>query len=126
MKKLTNRSLLVMSVLVVFMFAVFCFGFAEKEMGQPIKLGFVNMRTGFGSIHALHAYRAVKLAVDEINERGGLLERELILIEEDSHTEVDPSNRTRLPQPWFLSFLIFCMPSLKWPTKINTCSLAAG
>jgi urea transport system substrate-binding protein len=89
MKKLTNRSLLVMSVLVVFMFAVFCFGFAEKEMGQPIKLGFVNMRTGFGSIHALHAYRAVKLAVDEINERGGLLERELILIEEDSHTEVD-------------------------------------
>jgi urea transport system substrate-binding protein len=47
------------------------------------------MRTGFGSIHALHAYRAVKMAVDEINERGGLLGRELILIEEDSHTEVD-------------------------------------
>lgn len=64
------------------------FAGGEKEK-QPIKLGFVNMRTGFGSIHAIHAYRAVKLAVDEINEAGGLLGRELILLEEDSHTEVD-------------------------------------
>jgi len=56
---------------------------------QSIKLGFVNMRTGFGSIHGLHAYRAVKMAVDEINASGGLLGKEVILVEEDSHTEVD-------------------------------------
>ena len=89
MKNLRNRFLLVVSVFIVCMFAGFSFCFADTEGEGPIKLGFVNMRTGFGSIHALHAYRAVKFAVDEINEEGGLLGRELILIEEDSHTEVD-------------------------------------
>ena len=89
MKKLKKRLYLVLSVFILFVFAGVGLCFAEEGQEGPIKLGFVNMRTGFGSIHALHAYRAVKLAVDQINERGGLLDRELILIEEDSHTEVD-------------------------------------
>jgi urea transport system substrate-binding protein len=89
MLKMKGRLLIVLAVAVVFLFLGAGFCFAQKSSERPIKLGFVNMRTGFGSIHALHAYRAVKMAVDEINERGGLLGRELILIEEDSHTEVD-------------------------------------
>jgi len=64
-------------------------GAKGEAEGQPIKLGLINMRTGAGSIHAIHVYRAVKLAVDEINAAGGLLGRKVILIEEDSHTEVD-------------------------------------
>ena len=91
MRKVKKRLLLVLAVTaaIVFLFLGFSFCFAQSKTERPIKLGFVNMRTGFGSIHALHAYRAVKMAVDEVNERGGLLGRELILIEEDSHTEVD-------------------------------------
>jgi urea transport system substrate-binding protein len=89
MKRLKERLHLVLSVLMVVFFTGFGLCFAEGDQGSPIKLGFVNMRTGFGSIHALHAYRAVKMAVDQINEKGGLLDREVILIEEDSHTEVD-------------------------------------
>jgi urea transport system substrate-binding protein len=69
--------------------AAFASGGSEAKEGQPIKLGLINMRTGAGSIHAIHVYRAVKLAVDEINAAGGLLGRKVILIEEDSHTEVD-------------------------------------
>jgi urea transport system substrate-binding protein len=85
-----SRSGLRLMVLLAAMCLVVTVAYGEgTKEGGPIKLGFVNMRTGFGSIHAIHAYRAVKLAVDEINEAGGLLGRELILLEEDSHTEVD-------------------------------------
>lgn len=63
--------------------------FAAGDSTKPIKVGLINMRTGVGSIHAIHVYHALKLAVDEINRAGGLLGREVDLVEEDSHTEVD-------------------------------------
>ena len=80
---------LLVSILLLAAPLVFAGAKGEAAEGQPIKLGLINMRTGAGSIHAIHVYRAVKLAVDEINAAGGLLGRKVILIEEDSHTEVD-------------------------------------
>jgi urea transport system substrate-binding protein len=85
MKK-AQRLLLVAGVVVALLLLAAPVTFAA---GPDIKLGLINMRTGAGSIHAIHVYRAVKLAVDEINAAGGLLGRKVVLIEEDSHTEVD-------------------------------------
>jgi urea transport system substrate-binding protein len=89
----TQRLFLVVSLVFTLLLLgvpmTFASGKTEGSEGQPIKLGLINMRTGGGSIHAIHVYRAVKLAVDEINAAGGLLGRKVILIEEDSHTEVD-------------------------------------
>ena len=89
----TQRLLLITGLVVALLLlavpVTFASGGSESKEGQPIKIGLINMRTGAGSIHAIHVYRAVKLAVDEINASGGLLGKQLFLIEEDSHTEVD-------------------------------------
>jgi urea transport system substrate-binding protein len=61
----------------------------RRETSGTVDVGLLNMLTGFGSIHAPHVLHAMQLAVQEINEAGGLLGKRVVLIVEDSHTDVD-------------------------------------
>jgi urea transport system substrate-binding protein len=65
-----------------------CAPSAEEE-GGVVSVGLLNMITGFGSIHAPHVLHAMQLAVEEVNDAGGLLGKRVLLIVEDSHTDTD-------------------------------------
>ena len=54
-----------------------------------IRLGLMTTLSGLGSIHAPPTINAATLAVDEINKAGGLLGRQIDLLIEDNHTDVD-------------------------------------
>jgi ABC-type branched-subunit amino acid transport system substrate-binding protein len=62
---------------------------AAEEASGTVGVGLLNMLTGFGSIHAPHVMRAVQLAIQEINDGGGLLGKRVEVIVEDNHTDVD-------------------------------------
>jgi ABC-type branched-subunit amino acid transport system substrate-binding protein len=51
----------------------------------------MNCLTGVGSIHAPSVSNCVKMAVDEINAKGGVLGRQISLEVEDNATDVDTS-----------------------------------
>lgn len=54
-----------------------------------VRLGMMTTLSGIGSIHAPPTINAANLAVDEINAAGGLLGKQIDLIIEDNHTDVD-------------------------------------
>ncbi|MER3457348.1 MAG: hypothetical protein C4309_00580 [Chloroflexota bacterium] len=54
-----------------------------------VRLGMMTTLSGIGSIHAPPTINAATLAVDEINAAGGLLGKQVDLIIEDNHTDVD-------------------------------------
>ncbi|NJB68440.1 branched-chain amino acid transport system substrate-binding protein [Desulfobaculum xiamenense] len=51
---------------------------------EPILLGAVFAKTGLAAKANIHNYRMVRYAVNEINERGGLLGRNVVLLEYDN------------------------------------------
>lgn len=57
--------------------------------GDRIRLGLMTTLSGTGSIHAPPTINAATLAVEEINNAGGLLGRQVDLLIEDNHTDVD-------------------------------------
>lgn len=56
---------------------------------ERIRLGLMTTLSGIGSIHAPPTINAATLAVEEINNAGGLLGRQIDLLIEDNHTDVD-------------------------------------
>lgn len=57
--------------------------------GEPIKIGSLNHVTGVGAPWGDPMQKAVELAVEEINAKGGVLGRPLQLIAEDDNTDTD-------------------------------------
>lgn len=54
---------------------------------SPVKIGDLSPRTGVASIYGIAKHRAAELAVQEQNEAGGLLGREVELIDPDPQTD---------------------------------------
>jgi ABC-type branched-subunit amino acid transport system substrate-binding protein len=54
-----------------------------------VRLGMMTTLSGIGSIHAPPTINAANQAVDEINAAGGVLGRQVDLLIEDNHTDVD-------------------------------------
>lgn len=63
--------------------------FIVKARGEaPVKLGWVDPLTGVYSVLATSEVEGARLAVDEINKKGGVMGRELQLLVEDSANDV--------------------------------------
>lgn len=56
---------------------------------EPIKIGSLNHYTGQGAPWGVPEQNAIELAVEEINEAGGILGRPVLLIKEDDNTDTD-------------------------------------
>lgn len=56
-------------------------GTTEKK--EPIKIGFLGAKTGNTAIYGLGNLKGIKLAIDELNQNGGILGRQVQLIEDD-------------------------------------------
>lgn len=54
------------------------------ESKEPVKFGFLGAKTGNTSIYGLGWLKGVKLAVDELNQSGGILGHPVELIEDDN------------------------------------------
>lgn len=85
---------------VAWRFAIFslhgflCFAFmllagAAAQGAPEIKVGAVFDHTGGIDIYGIQQSKAIRLALDDINEKGGLLGRRLQLIEYDSQSDLD-------------------------------------
>lgn len=61
----------------------------QQSTGDRVRLGMMTTISGIGSIHAPPTINAAHLAVDEINASGGVLGRQVDLLIEDNHTDVD-------------------------------------
>ena len=59
-------------------------GMAAQAAEDPIKLGAVYIRSGSASSYGEFAEQGLRLAVEEINEKGGVLGRQLEYVIEDS------------------------------------------
>ncbi|HBM90910.1 MAG TPA: ABC transporter substrate-binding protein [Rhodospirillaceae bacterium] len=66
-----------------------------QEAKKPIKIGYINVPTG-AAYMSVPAYNGVKLAIEEINAKGGVLGRPLEIISRDS--KMDPGEAVRLAE----------------------------
>jgi len=87
MKKKTL--LLVVLLLMVSLVAAQCGG--AKETG-PIKIGFFSPTTGFAAADGTSALQSAQLAVKMINEKGGVLGRQLELVHYDDAAKPDQAS----------------------------------
>ncbi len=62
---------------------------ADADAEEPIKIGSLNHLTGVGAPWGVPMQRGIELAVKEINDAGGVLGREVVLITEDDNTDTD-------------------------------------
>jgi branched-chain amino acid transport system substrate-binding protein len=77
------------SVLVVFAFGSVAFAQAPAPTGQPIRLGLIVPLTGGSSDMGNSARIGAQLAVDEINQAGGYLNRPIQLLVRDDKADPD-------------------------------------
>src|ERR1700745_4046738 len=56
---------------------------AQAQAAEPIKIGLSGPFTGGSSSMGVSMRDGVKLAVDEINKKGGVLGRQIVLVERD-------------------------------------------
>ena len=94
MKSLVNKFLLTM---IIYMVAVFI----SVETGlasEPVKLGVAGAHSGALASYGIPSLRAAELVIKEINSKGGVLGREVQLLEEDDvcKPEVATNTATRL------------------------------
>ena len=78
--------------LVVFCLAVglaVLFACADPDADKPIKIGIVDCYSGPASTYTNDVRDAFKLAVDDINAKGGVLGRKIEFVTRDSKFKVD-------------------------------------
>lgn len=56
---------------------------------EPIKIGFLGAKTGDVAIYGLNTLKGLNMAVEQINKDGGLLGRQVQLVEEDNAGQKD-------------------------------------
>ena len=61
--------------------------YALAQDEGPIKVGWLGDRTGDFSVVGIQKFNAANLAVNELNEAGGVLGRELTLVAEDAQSD---------------------------------------
>jgi len=64
-------------------------GSGAASSGDTIKIGLIAMLTGANPLNGLRMQQAVQLAVDEYNDKGGLLGKKVQLLTEDDQTLQD-------------------------------------
>lgn len=64
-------------------------GSGAASSGDTIKIGLIAMLTGANPLNGLRMQQAVQLAVDEYNDKGGLLGKKVELLTEDDQTLQD-------------------------------------
>lgn len=72
--------------LVVFFIAFATFSLTSCQEKGEIKIGVINSLTGSGAPYCEGIHNSFQLAVDEINEAGGIKGRKLVLLYEDDQT----------------------------------------
>jgi len=82
----SSSALTIISILLASLM-VFSFGCAKKEE-KEIKIGVILPLTGDAAKYGQSAKKGMKLAVDEINNKGGINNQRVILIIEDSQGQV--------------------------------------
>jgi len=60
-----------------------------KSDNGPIKIGFLGAKTGNVAIYGLNGLKGLHMAIDEINAAGGVLGRQIQLLEEDDAGQKD-------------------------------------
>ena len=65
------------------------YGRVAEAAEDRIRLGMMTTLSGFGSIHAPPTINAAHLAIEEINAAGGVLGKQVDLLIEDNHTDVN-------------------------------------
>src|ERR1700741_2942992 len=60
---------------------------AQAQAAEPIKIGLSGPFTGGSSSMGVSMRDGVKLAVDEINKKGGVLGRQIVLVERDDEAK---------------------------------------
>lgn len=73
-------------------------GIARGAEEEEVKVGFISDLSGEWTIYGIPMHNAAKLAIQEINEQGGLLGRKVRMITEDSRTDtkVGPERARKL------------------------------
>jgi branched-chain amino acid transport system substrate-binding protein len=61
--------------------------YALAQDEGPIKIGWLGDRTGDFAVVGVQKYNAAQLAVKEINDKGGVLGRQLELVSEDAQSD---------------------------------------
>lgn len=88
-----KHNLFIVSMLLLMVFLVSCSSNNEKEVSQdPIKIGFVGPLTEEIASWGLNALAGVQLAVDEVNNAGGINGRKVELVVEDDKCKQDSVN----------------------------------
>ena len=91
-----NKKILASLVLLAFSFSVLG-GCANSQTAksdaadskEPIKIGFMGAKTGDVAMYGLNTLKGLNMAIDELNQNGGLLGRTVALIEEDNAGQKD-------------------------------------
>lgn len=68
--------------------AIACAG-AAYAAEEPIKIGYLASMSGYDAAYGQTEVRAAQMAIEEINEAGGLLGRQLVLVEADTRTVIE-------------------------------------
>ena len=61
--------------------------FSVVDGENPIKIGAILPMTGIAAVYGEHHLNAIRMAIDEINTKGGILNRKLELVLEDNATD---------------------------------------
>lgn len=64
-------------------------GATDSNSKEPIKLGFMGALTGNVAIYGTQQLKGMKLAVDELNQQGGLLGRQVQIVQDDNAGQKD-------------------------------------
>lgn len=56
---------------------------------EPIKIGFMGAKTGDVAMYGINTLKGLNMAIDELNQKGGLLGRQVALVEEDNAGQKD-------------------------------------
>lgn len=88
-------------------------GCGQQNNSEEIRIGSVLELTGNASSYGQSALKGIKMAFEEINSKGGVLDKKLVLISEDNKSEPsDAANATtKLIQQDQVDALISCMAS---------------
>jgi branched-chain amino acid transport system substrate-binding protein len=91
---MTDRKALAIGVIFIFYFSIF----AIADANEPIKVGFLAALTGPGAAFGINMLQGHQMAVDDMNEAGGLLGRkiEVVVMDDAADPAQSVSAMTRL------------------------------
>lgn len=89
MRTASVRTRLMRSMFAVVAAAGFVGGAAQAQQGEPIRLGAIYIMSGTASVYGKFAEQGLQLAIEEINDSGGILGRPVEYKLQDSQIKAD-------------------------------------